>query len=245
MAKTMRMVISVEAGVMKQSKKLSRLDACLILALTVICALPVVAQESDFTCNRTIKAQVVALDQPWMWNRLGAAQPGGIIYALYGDVVKSNGDELRDPWNLSPEDREQLAKDLAGNVRLRDDKRARPLVLRANKGDRLEITFWNLLSPQTNTDTTTKTGTTNARAFNLLDRSSVQKENDKQTPLELKGASKGISIKTGFAGIHATGIQLVHSIQSDASWVGRNTNSLAAPGRYQSTNGMPPRRAPS
>jgi hypothetical protein len=220
----MKFSILVEARVMKQSKKLSRLGACSILALMVIFALPVVAQESDFTCSRTVKAQVVALDQPWMWNRLGAGQPGGIIYALYGDIVKSNGDELPDPWNLSPADREQLAKSLAGNVRLRDDKRARPLVLRANKGDCLEITFWNLLSTDTNTETTS------ARAFNLLARSSVQLANDKQTPLELKGASKGVSIKTGWAGIHATGIQLVHSIESDASWVGRNTNSLAAPG---------------
>jgi hypothetical protein len=212
---------------MKHSKTLSRLGTCWILALSVISALPVVADESAFACDRTIKAQVVALDQPWMWNRLGAAQPGGIIYALYEDVVKSDGSELPDPWSLSPDGREKLAKDLAGNVRLRDDKRARPLVLRANKRDCLEITFWNLLSPAT-----TK-ATTKAPRFNLLMRPSIQQANDKLAHLELKGAVQGTSINTRWAGIHATGIELVHSIESDASWVGENPNGLAMPGYIQ------------
>src|ERR1700758_2333836 len=128
---------------MKQSRKLTGLGAIGVLALIVLSALPAAAEESSFACNRTIKAQVIALDQPWMWNRLGAAQPGGMIYALSVDVVKLDGSELGDPSKLSPDERRKLA----GNVRLRDDKRARPLVLRANKGDCLEITFWNLLSP--------------------------------------------------------------------------------------------------
>ena len=35
---------------------------------------------------------------------------------------------------------------VAGNVRLRSDKRPRPIVLRMNSGDCLRITFTNLLS---------------------------------------------------------------------------------------------------
>lgn len=82
-------------------------------------------------CNRTIKADVVALDQVIMFNRLGAINPGGMIYALKQDVV------LIDP-----------AKGLvAGNVQLRQDKRPRPIALRMNSGDCLRITFTNLLSP--------------------------------------------------------------------------------------------------
>jgi hypothetical protein len=82
-------------------------------------------------CNRTIKADVVALDQAIMFNRLGAMNPNGMIYALKQDVV------LIDP-----------AKGLvAGNVRLRSDKRPRPIALRMNSGDCLRITFTNLLSP--------------------------------------------------------------------------------------------------
>ena len=82
-------------------------------------------------CARTIKANVVALDQVIMFNRLGAVNPNGMIYALKQDVVA-----------IDP------AKGLvAGNVRLRSDKRPRPIVLRMNSGDCLRIAFTNLLSP--------------------------------------------------------------------------------------------------
>src|ERR1700739_2410318 len=114
---------------MKHCRKLTRLGAMGMFALIVLSASPAVSEESTFVCNRIIKAQVIALDQPWMWNRLGAAQPGGIIYAIYGDVVKLDGSELGDLTKLSQGERQKLA----GNVRLRDDRRARPLVLRANK----------------------------------------------------------------------------------------------------------------
>ena len=33
-------------------------------------------------CERTVKADVVALDQVIMYNRLGTVNPGGMIYAL-------------------------------------------------------------------------------------------------------------------------------------------------------------------
>ena len=80
-------------------------------------------------CARTIKADVVALDQVIMYNRLGTVNPGGMIYALKKDVVA-----------IDP-----LKGIVAGNVRLRSDKRPRPIVLRLNSGDCLQITFTNLL----------------------------------------------------------------------------------------------------
>jgi len=82
-------------------------------------------------CARTIKADVVALDQVIMYNRLGTVNPGGMIYALKRDVVA-----------IDP-----LKGIVAGNVRLRSTKRPRPIVLRMNSGDCLRITFTNLLSP--------------------------------------------------------------------------------------------------
>jgi hypothetical protein len=82
-------------------------------------------------CERTIKANVVAFDQVIMFNRLGAVNPNGMIYALQQDVVA-----------IDP-----LKGIVAGNVRLRGDKRPRPIVLRMNSGDCLRITFTNLLSP--------------------------------------------------------------------------------------------------
>jgi hypothetical protein len=71
-------------------------------------------------CKRMISADVVALSQPIMLNRLGAAIPDGLVFALKRDTV------------------------VTGNqVQLRTGKRPRPLVLRANVGDCLTITFTN------------------------------------------------------------------------------------------------------
>src|SRR5687768_17858008 len=91
---------------------------------------PTPAPSATAVCNRTIKASVVAIDQAIMYNRLGAVNPGGMLYALKQDVVAIDS-----------------AKGIvAGNVRLRADKRPRPIALRMNSGDCLRITFTNLLS---------------------------------------------------------------------------------------------------
>src|SRR5687768_8073877 len=83
------------------------------------------------TCQRTVKADVVALDQALIYNRLGAINPAGMIYALQRDVVA-----------IDP------SKGLvAGNVQLRLGKRPRPIALRMNVGDCLQINFTNLLAP--------------------------------------------------------------------------------------------------
>jgi hypothetical protein len=82
-------------------------------------------------CERTVKADVVALDQALIYNRLGAINPAGMIYALKRDVVP-----------IDP------AKGLVpGNVQLRPDKRPRPIALRMNTGDCLVINLTNLLAP--------------------------------------------------------------------------------------------------
>jgi hypothetical protein len=71
-------------------------------------------------CLRKIQAAVVAMPQPIMLNRLGAAIPDGLIFALQGDTVN-----------------------VGGQFQLRTGKRPRPLVLRANVGDCLTITLTN------------------------------------------------------------------------------------------------------
>ena len=90
--------------------------------------------------KRTISAHVVALDQPYMWNRLGASQPNAMMYALARDVVPTDYDS-KHPVAFKVSDLRP------GCVRLRDDKRPRPLVLRVNEGDELVVTFTNLLAP--------------------------------------------------------------------------------------------------
>ena len=70
-------------------------------------------------CKRNLKADVVALAQPIFLNRLGAVIPGGMVFALKGDTVGGLGKQLR------------------------ADKRPRPIVLRANIGDCIQITLTN------------------------------------------------------------------------------------------------------
>jgi hypothetical protein len=111
-----------------------------LLLVALLTGSPLLASEEalpDF-CARKIRARVVALDQVYFWNRLGAVQPQGMIYALRDDVVHVDQDESScdaPRLHLKP-----------GQVRLRAGKRPRPLVLRMNAGDCLEIDFENLLS---------------------------------------------------------------------------------------------------
>ena len=70
------------------------------------------------SCTDTITANVVVLDSPTVFNRLGAQNPNWITYALERDVVnKTTG---------VPCSQGACA---AGNVELRRDKRPRPLVI--------------------------------------------------------------------------------------------------------------------
>ena len=84
---------------------------------------------------RTIHADVVALDQQLVYNRFGSMNPYGMIYALKRDVVNSDGSPLTE-------------RSKPGQVRLKDGKRPRPLVLRVAPGDHLVVHFTNLLSPE-------------------------------------------------------------------------------------------------
>ncbi|MDX6694579.1 MAG: manganese oxidase [Blastocatellia bacterium] len=80
---------------------------------------------TGLACENTVTANVVAFDIVYFYNRFGAFNPAGMMYALQRDVVGTT----------------------PGNVHLREDKRPRPLVLRVNEGDCIQVTFTNLLSP--------------------------------------------------------------------------------------------------
>jgi hypothetical protein len=78
----------------------------------------------------TIVANVVAIDQVIAYNRLGAVNPAGMIFALERDVVPVDASKPVGP----------------GNAQLRPDKRPRPLTLRMNVRQRLQINFKNWLA---------------------------------------------------------------------------------------------------
>lgn len=75
---------------------------------------------------------MVAIEQAYVLNRHAAFVPAGMLYALRHDVVPLDAARPLGP----------------GNAMLRPDKRPRPLVLRVNEGDCLQVAFENLLDPQ-------------------------------------------------------------------------------------------------
>jgi hypothetical protein len=162
-------------------------------------------------CDRTITANVVVLDNPTVFNRLGAQNPNWITYALLRDVVFQDRnapgipgvDPGANPLNGTPCTQTACT---AGNVELRPDKRPRPLVVRSVAESCLTINFQNLLAPVANPN--------NAQQDNLINNDQVA---DRQ------------------AGFHAQGVELLN-IGSDGSFVGTNTSSLVAPGGSISYN---------
>ena len=112
-------------------KRNTQNPAALSAAATILCVLACTGASAQPVCDRTIKADVVALDQAFYNNRLGSLQAGGMMFALRRDVVSIGMPR----GNLVP-----------GYVMLRPDKRPRPIVLRVNVGDCLEVQFQNLLA---------------------------------------------------------------------------------------------------
>ena len=99
------------------------------ILIATICALFGSAAQAAVSCDREVTANVVAMDQPILFNRLGASNINGMIYALARDVVALNTDIATGAVEGQPVNTANLAG-LQGNVMLRPDKRPRPLVLR-------------------------------------------------------------------------------------------------------------------
>lgn len=168
-----------------------------VLMLAIFATLNVSGQNSNplaapgYVSGDTVIINMAALDQPWMYNRMGAAQPTGMIYALENDIIAKN----------------PLGGKKAGNVRLRDSKRPRPIALRVNQGDIVVIKFTNYLRPY---------------------------EGDQRVPFYppykvSQDTVNPIYPATREAGVHITGMHLVNSILDDGSFSGTNNNSLVPP----------------
>ena len=200
-------------------------SAKLIGAATILCVLTLC--ESAFAqepCERLIKADVVALDQAFYNNRLGAFQAGGMIFALRRDVVST----VAPGGPLTP-----------GKVMLRPDKRPRPIVLRANAGDCLQISFQNLLGdfPEVfNPNTGNQQYPVRPAAPYQPNQNAMIKQS--ASPASPPGAPAAFGFDpiasqsaTRLAGVHVMGLELVKAdassgplagVSADGSWVGAN-----------------------
>ncbi|TGN49643.1 hypothetical protein E4L95_18140, partial [Paracoccus liaowanqingii] len=99
---------------------------------------------------RVVCADLVALDQMLVYNRFGSFNPFGMIFALRRDVVPMSLDDTPAAIDCGTDTGTQEATAgalSAGGVRLRDCRRPRPLVLRANVGDLMYLRVTNLLAP--------------------------------------------------------------------------------------------------
>lgn len=108
--------------------------------------------EGTLKGRRVVCADVAAFDQMLVYNRFGSYNPFGMVFGLRGDLMPANvppsstraehcddedgTDKTFDPSALTP-----------GNVRFKDCKRPRPLVLRANEKDLLHLRVTNYLHP--------------------------------------------------------------------------------------------------
>ena len=99
------------------------------------------AAQAQIVCDGTITANVVVLESPTVFNRLGAQNPNWITYARERDVVDI---DTQTPCSQTT--------CTAGNVELRPDKRPRPLVVRSIEGACLTVHFTNLLDPIPNSN---------------------------------------------------------------------------------------------
>jgi len=228
--------------------------ATLIVLLLLAGVLPAMGQTAipPDPCKHVTKADVVALDQAFYNNRLGAFQAGGMIFALRRDVVST--DPVKFPV-LTP-----------GFVMVRPTKRPRPIVLRVNAGDCLEIAFQNLLNGDTQnpndpafngpyiynhklfpTSTNAMPGSTGSTpykpnsnamlpAYLPVTTTSLADEQSFWDPINVAtGQMANPSVSqpaTRFAGVHVTGLNVVWAkdaagnpiagISGDGSWAGAN-----------------------
>jgi hypothetical protein len=196
--------------------RLCGVGLCLLVFSGILGAQSSVAQPA---CQHTVFADVVALDQPILVNRLGSYIPGGMIYALARDVVATGSSQTSCSGGACQ----------AGQVQLREGKRPRPIVLRMNMGDCLVVRFTNLVEPSL---PPTNQGWSSPKQDDL------QLYDSESSTGKLWGQSATRAI-----GFHVAGLDLVAppseptgsncnpNLGSDAAWVGQNCSSLANPGQ--------------
>ncbi len=229
--------------------------ALLLLLVTALClaglARTVQAETDcpDVDSWPTYKADVSILDTAMVFNRLGAQNPNWMIYALtrdlvvLRDVVDVGGDVTiaadTSLANLSPG---QIAG-LAGNVVMRPDKRPRPLLLRLPRCSKLEVNFTNLLNAGFRP--TTPAGGANpvenlADLEEVLEDQGLENVNNNELGFPIVHIVDD-QVKTRFAGLHVTGLQLAIDIGDDASNVGMNLNASNCTGAAVEGSTVAPR----
>lgn len=193
--------------------------------------------------QNTVTAEVVALDQVYYYNRFGSFNPSGMIYALRRDVVGSAPETIETKGDPASDDdeaqetaipaydasRPEHDLTLAGKVKLRKEKRARPLVLRVNEGDCLRVTFTNLISPVIDTQEVIRDPLTRFhkdKSKRLTAVVDTEEPETRSAGMHVNGLDYAFMAGDSLADADGTAL-----LVSDGANVGRNLSSLAAPGQ--------------
>lgn len=150
-----------------------------------------------------------------MFNRLGAQNANGMMFALRQDVV----DEHQVPLNKG-------GAAVPGKVTLRPDKRPRPIVLRVAAGDCLTVNLTNLLAYQANPN-----------KHGIHPEEPEGEEGQEAEVPEVEGDEHFVAdqqVTDRHTGFQVNGMQAVNSIADIAANTGRNGNFLVAPGSTRS-----------
>lgn len=204
------------------------------------------------TCpTDAFQADVVAIDHPMVFNRLGAQNVNWMMYALRHDVRRisknTKGEEIYETLGKSDNDLKwqsllrDLSRDRSGNLdnshrwnspqlALRPDLRPRPLVLRVPAGAYLRVHFTNLLERLAVPP--------HKHPANPFDKDLTGFPQDhpmaKRPPVKIDD-----QVASRVVGFHPQGLELVpikdlktshQGIHSDSSYVGQNANSMVEPG---------------
>lgn len=190
--------------------------------------------------SSALQADVVAIDHPMVFNRLGAQNVNWMMYALRHDVIDLKTQKTLD---YTPTGNHLFTKarnrSSSRGIALRPDLRPRPLVLRVAAGEYLKVRFTNLL--EIDSGPHPKSGNSFSNQANPFD-SYPDPLPGADHPMEhaakdAPGTSNDDKlyrsddqVASRLAGFHPQGLELVSSIDDDSSYVGKNRNSLVKPG---------------
>ncbi|MBL0038997.1 MAG: hypothetical protein IPP36_10960 [Nitrosomonadales bacterium] len=183
-----------------------------------------------------LQADVVAIDHPMIFNRLGAQNVNWMMYALRHDVIDLASHHT---FDYSAEGEKYFQKAAINHtsrgIALRPDLRPRPLVLRVAEGGYLKIRFTNLLEVKPIPPHTTPGNPYDSFPDPLPGIDHPLEHAVKDDPA---GKDKLFrlddQVASRVAGFHPQGLELVNSINDDSSYTGNNkVNSLAKPGETQ------------
>ncbi len=187
-----------------------------------------------------LEADVVAIDHPIVFNRLGAQNVNWMMYALRHDVVDISNPKNLKTLDYSDEGNERFEKiklkHVSRDIALRSDLRPRPLVLRVAAGDYLKVRFTNLLKYKLRSYGDAPPNYANPFDYpdplNGIDH--PMEHSPQNTLLDLETGKpltpeqkKDIytvddQVASRVVGFHPQGLELVISMDDDSSYVGKN-----------------------